>query len=97
MTCKSNIKLKYEDFVLDFNSDDHNWEGVNATKFVNETAHQLEDFIDRYTLILSANHNLSSICTLKPINILCIKSKYIEVYEGFRTLVWQSLLIAIKF
>ena len=85
MTCKSNIKLKCEDFVLDFNPDDHNWEGVNTTKFVNETAHQLEDFIDRYTLIVSANHNLPSICTLKLINILCITSKCIEAYEGFRT------------
>ena len=46
-------KLKYYGFDTDFNPDDHNWEGVNATNFVNETAHQLENFIDRYTIHVS--------------------------------------------
>ena len=32
---------------VDFNADEHSWEGVNATTFINDTAHQLEDFIDR--------------------------------------------------
>ena len=34
--------------LKDFNPDVHQWEQFNTTEFINKTAHQLEDFIDRY-------------------------------------------------
>ena len=33
-----------------FDPDDHPWKDVNATEFISETAHQLDDFIDRYKI-----------------------------------------------
>ena len=34
--------------LTDFSPKDHDWAKVNTTEFINRTAHQLEDFIDRY-------------------------------------------------
>ena len=40
-------------YFTDFDESEHDWENVNTTEFINETAHQLHDFVDRYFIQLS--------------------------------------------
>ena len=40
-------------YFTDFDDSEDDWESVNTTEFINETAHQLHDFVDRYFIQLS--------------------------------------------
>ena len=46
------ILLNTQRYFTDFDESKHDWENVNTTEFIDQTAHQLHDFVDRYFIQL---------------------------------------------